>query len=121
MTSQESKQITFPENNKMSADIPIGSVIKIDSTGKEAEEGLSNISEYHNHWATIIKIRKGKKHTILEVVPERENKSIQMVDDNIKRVIGNMKNDWVGIGKLRHSNEVVPEIQRVAKKFGIKL
>lgn len=121
--NQHKKESSLNKQALKYPEIKVGTIIKISGDYDEEQEaaGLSSLSEYHNTWATIVAMEKisDSDNYILDVVLEGDDKILKIVDESVKWPIGDLENDYVGIGAERHKNEIVPEIIRVMKKFKI--
>ena len=68
------------------------------------------LSKYHNTWAVITKVIDAYHYrVVLEGFPI---KRLIIRDFDVKGIVGDVLNDYIGIGKERHGREVVPLIER---------
>ena len=73
---------------------------------------LSTEANY-DEWMVITKVSGDKLTGVTEISGPLSNISFK---NDIKRVIGDIKNDFVGIGEKRHKSDVVEFIQKHVKK-----
>lgn len=95
------------DKEKVVCELKRGVVIKIDSFYQEGRD-------YHNYWGVILSYNSNdNEYRVAVQVFERLTVIVYLKYENIKKVIGTLEMDCVGIGVERHKKEVIPLINKV--------
>jgi len=73
-----------------------------------------DLAKEHNTWAVITRVLDPYRY---EVIQEETEKKLILRDTDVKGIIGDYKNDFIGLGRERHEREVKPLILKILRKY----